>query len=136
MPTPATMDYKKIFSDFIHKELLILGPDFTATRLKNIPEIEIDGHGTVIRVTGEPLKILENLMNQFTEFSGPFVKKTLESISAEYPGITLPKLNLNESTLDSQEAEIHPAVRIENTITNTGKQQLQELNTLLNSVNG
>lgn len=77
---PAQQDYKTIFTQLIKKQILILGPDITIAKAKNVPGIEIDAQGNVTNITGDPQIVLQNLINQFVELSGLIVKKTMESI--------------------------------------------------------
>lgn len=83
---PAQQDYKAIFTQLIQKQILILGPDITIAKAKNVPGIEIDAQGNVTNITGDPQTVLQNLINQFVELSGLIVKKTMESILASQAG--------------------------------------------------
>ena len=73
-------EYNVLLTELIKKQILILGADITLATVKNVPGIEVDGWGTVTKVTGEPQVVLQNLINQFVELSGLIVKKTLESM--------------------------------------------------------
>jgi hypothetical protein len=73
-------EYNVLLTELIKKQILILGADITLATVKNVPGLEVDGWGTVNKVTGEPQVVLQNLINQFVELSGLIVKKTLESM--------------------------------------------------------
>lgn len=73
-------DYKSIFTQLIQKQILVLGPDITFAKVKQVPGIEVDSAGNVINITGNTQQLLQNLINQFVELSGLIVKKTMESI--------------------------------------------------------
>lgn len=88
LPTNES-DYKKIFSELIKKQMLVLGPDITLAKVKNVSGITVDNNGEVQTITGNPQELLELLINQFVELSGMIVKKTMESILTSYPGLLL-----------------------------------------------
>lgn len=80
MQLQSLEDYNALLTELIKKQILILGADITLATVKNVPGLEVDGWGTVNKVTGDPQVVLQNLINQFVELSGLIVKKTLESI--------------------------------------------------------
>ncbi len=86
MPASDT-DYKSLFSQLIKKQMLVLGPDITLAKVKNVIGITVDINGDVQKIEGDPQKLLQALINQFVELSGMIVKKTMESILTSYPGM-------------------------------------------------
>ncbi len=86
MPNSDT-DYKKLFSELIKKQMLVLGPDITLAKVKNVIGLTVDVNGDVIKLEGDPQQMLQGLINQFVELSGMIVKKTMESILTSYPGM-------------------------------------------------
>lgn len=86
MPNSDT-DYKKLFSELIKKQMLVLGPDITLAKVKNVMGLTVDVNGDVIKLEGDPQQMLQGLINQFVELSGMIVKKTMESILTSYPGM-------------------------------------------------
>jgi len=86
MPNSET-DYKKLFSELIKKQMLVLGPDITLAKVKNVIGLTVDVNGDVIKLEGDPQQMLQGLINQFVELSGMIVKKTMESILTSYPGM-------------------------------------------------
>lgn len=86
MPNTDT-DYKKLFSELIKKQILVLGPDITLAKVRNVIGITVDVNGDVQKIDGDPQSLLQNLINQFVELSGLIVKKTMESILTSYPGM-------------------------------------------------
>lgn len=85
-PTTDT-DYKKLFTQLVQKQILVLGPDITIAKAKNVPGLTIDEAGNVVNITGDPQQLLQALINQYVELSGMIVKKTMESILTSYPGM-------------------------------------------------
>lgn len=87
---PQTTDYRQLFTEIIHKQIVILGPNITIAKAKNVQGIEVDSTGQVTALTGDPQILLQALISQFVELSGLIVKKTMESILAIHPdGVSL-----------------------------------------------
>jgi len=80
-------DYKQLFTQLIKKQMLILGPEITLAKVKNVSGITVDPTGEVQNIEGDPQQLLQALINQFVELSGLIVKKTMESILTSYPGM-------------------------------------------------
>ncbi|RJP45875.1 MAG: hypothetical protein C4584_02535 [Armatimonadetes bacterium] len=81
-------DFKKLFTELIKKQMVVLGPDITMAKVKNVPGLVVDGKtGEVVSIDGDHQAMLQNLINQFVELSGLIVKKTMESILSNYPGL-------------------------------------------------
>lgn len=80
-------DYKQLFSQLIKKQMLVLGPDITLAKVRNVSGLTVDQNGEVTGVEGDPQQLLQGLINQFVELSGMIVKKTMESILTSYPGM-------------------------------------------------
>ena len=98
LPTNDT-DYKTIFTELIRKQMLVLGPDITLAKVKNVQGITVDNGGVVQSITGDPQQLLQQLINQFVELSGMIVKKTMESILTSYPGVLLGNASQSAVTL-------------------------------------
>lgn len=80
--------YKSILTELIKKQMVILGPDITLLKVKNVKGITITPDGTVTSLEGDPKQVLQNLINEFVELSGMIVKKVMESIIASNPGVS------------------------------------------------
>lgn len=80
-------DYKQLFSQLIKKQMLVLGPDITLAKVRNVTGLTVDINGDVQKIEGDPQALLQGLINQFVELSGMIVKKTMESILTSYPGM-------------------------------------------------
>ena len=87
MQPASDTDYNSLFSQLIKKQMLVLGPDITLAKVKNVIGITVDINGDVQKIEGDPQKLLQALINQFVELSGMIVKKTMESILTSYPGM-------------------------------------------------
>ncbi len=80
-------DYKKLLTDVIKKQIIVLGPDITLAKARNVPGLSIADDGTVLEITGNPQELTQKLIEEFMELSGLIVKKTMEPLLASYPGL-------------------------------------------------
>lgn len=95
-------DYKKVISDVIKKQIVILGPAITITKARNVKGLTVADDGTVTDINGSPQEIIQALIDQFIQLSGLIVRKTMEPLLANYPdGIKLPGETPPDSGLPS-----------------------------------
>ena len=80
-------DYKQLLTEVIKKQIVILGPDITLAKARNVPGLIVADDGTVKDISGVPQDITQQLVNQFVQLSGEIVKKTME-----------PLLNMNQGS--------------------------------------
>jgi hypothetical protein len=89
-------DYKKVLTDVIKKQMIILGPNITLAKARNVPGLTINDDGTVTDIQGHPQELIQGLIDQFVQLSGLIVKKTMEPLLSIYPdGVT------NQSTSET-----------------------------------
>ncbi|MBI2034410.1 MAG: hypothetical protein HYT11_01625 [Candidatus Levybacteria bacterium] len=80
-------DFKKLFTDVIKKQIIVLGPDITLAKARNVKGLIITDDGTVTDIKGDPKELIQDLIDQFVQLSGLIVKKTMEPLLANYPGL-------------------------------------------------
>lgn len=80
MKQTTDQDYKALLSEVIKKQIVILGPDITLLKARNVVGLTVSDDGTVTEITGAPQTITQNLIDQFIQLSGLIVKKTMEPI--------------------------------------------------------
>ena len=94
MQPTTDQDYKSILSEVIKKQIVILGPDITLIKARNVKGLTVSDDGTVTEMIGEPQTITQNLIDQFVQLSGLIVKKTMEPLlnyhPAELPQVVTP----------------------------------------------
>src|SRR5258706_1159034 len=78
-PTSA-QDYKQLLTYVIKKQIVILGPDITLSKARNVKGITVADDGTVTNVEGSPQEVTQALIDQFVQLSGLIVKKTMEPL--------------------------------------------------------
>ncbi len=82
MQPTNTQDYKQLLTDVIKKQIIILGPDITLSKSRNVKGLTVSDDGTVTDVTGSAEEVTQALVDQFVQLSGLIVKKTMEPLLA------------------------------------------------------
>lgn len=78
-------DYKKLLTDVIKKQIVILGPQITLAKARNVKGLTVSDDGTVTNMQGAPQELIQALIDQFVQLSGLIVKKTMEPLLSGYP---------------------------------------------------
>lgn len=97
-------DYKKLLTDVIKKQIVILGPQITLVKARNVKGLTIADDGTVTEMQGSPQEMIQALIDQFVQLSGEIVRKTMEPLLTAYPDGTKtteenqPKIISNQGT--------------------------------------
>lgn len=80
MQPQSAQDYKNLLTEVIKKQIVILGPDITLSKARNVKGLTVQDDGTVTDVTGSPQEVTQALIDQFVQLSGLIVKKTMEPL--------------------------------------------------------
>lgn len=80
-------EYRKLLTEVIKKQIVILGPAITLAKARNVKSLTISEDGTVTAISGSPQESIRDLIDQFMELSGLIVKKSMEPILASYPSL-------------------------------------------------
>jgi hypothetical protein len=78
-------DYKKLLTEVIQKQMVILGPGITLSKARNVKGLVVDDSGTVTAIDGPPQELIQGLIDQFVQLSGLIVRKTMEPLLSVYP---------------------------------------------------
>ena len=78
-------DYKKLLTEVIQKQMVILGPSITLAKARNVKGLVVTDDGTVTDIQGPPQLLIQGLIDQFVQLSGLIVKKTMEPLLSAYP---------------------------------------------------
>jgi len=73
-------DYKQLLTQVIKKQIVILGPDITLAKARNVAGLVVADDGSVTDISGAPQEITQKLIDQFVQLSGEIVKKTMEPL--------------------------------------------------------
>lgn len=91
MQPTSNQDYKQLLTDVIKKQIVILGPDITLSKARNVKGLTVGNDGTVTEVSGNPQEVIQSLIDQFVQLSGLIVKKTMEPLlMLSQPNPTIP----------------------------------------------
>ena len=85
MQQDAQQDYKKLLTDVIKKQIVILGPQITLAKARNVKGLTVADDGTVSEMQGSPQELIQALIDQFVQLSGEIVRKTMEPLLSGYP---------------------------------------------------
>lgn len=85
MDAQPGQDYKKLLTEVIKKQIVILGPGITLAKARNVKGLTISDDGTVTDMQGQPQELIQALIEQFVQLSGLIVKKTMEPLLSAYP---------------------------------------------------
>ncbi len=85
MDTAQNTDYKKVLTEVIQKQMIILGPTITLAKARNVQGLTVADDGTVSEISGSPQVLIQSLIDQFVQLSGLIVKKTMEPLLANFP---------------------------------------------------
>lgn len=80
MPTQDISEYQIILSQVIKKQLAVLGPDVTLTKLAKINGIKVSDTGTIMSIHEDPTALSEELIEEFMSLSGPVVHATMQPL--------------------------------------------------------
>jgi len=82
---PEGNKYRKLLSDVIKQQILILGPDIAILKARNVPGLKISDSGDVVEINGDPRETLKSLIDEYVSLSGLIVKKAMEPLLEKYP---------------------------------------------------
>ncbi len=85
---PEEGDHKKLLTEIIQKQIVILGPDIALMKARSIPGLEVANDGSVLKIEGDPKEALTRLIDTYVSLSGLIVKKTMEPLLSKYPEIS------------------------------------------------
>ena len=83
-------EYRKLLTEIIKKQIIILGPDITLVKARNVSALTVADDGSVTAISGDPQQALQALIDEFVLLSGLIVKKTMEPLLSKYPSLKMP----------------------------------------------
>ncbi|MBU1557690.1 hypothetical protein KKC45_01905 [Patescibacteria group bacterium] len=81
--------YKVLLTEIIKKQIVILGPDISVLKARNILGLTVEDDGTVVSIEGDPQEVLQGLIDEYVSLSGLIVKNIVGTIMTKYPGIKI-----------------------------------------------
>jgi hypothetical protein len=84
MTNEEKQQYISMVSGIIEKQAVILGPAIALNRARNVKEIQFSSAGAVVDISGEPMTVVEKLVDEYVALSGLIVKNTLRGVFEKY----------------------------------------------------
>ncbi|HEX7042220.1 MAG TPA: hypothetical protein VF189_03130 [Patescibacteria group bacterium] len=124
MQPQSAQDYKNLLTEVIKKQIVILGPDITLSKARNVKGLTVMDDGTVTAVSGSPQEVTQALIDQFVQLSGLIVKKTMEPLllgtqnqfSETTPQIAQPQMPVAPQQMPAQNTPMQPMTNQTNQI--------------------
>ncbi|PIR96519.1 MAG: hypothetical protein COT92_00620 [Candidatus Doudnabacteria bacterium CG10_big_fil_rev_8_21_14_0_10_42_18] len=82
---PDQEEYKKMLTDLIQKQMVVLGPNIALDKAKKISGLSVAEDGKVMDVTGDPQMVLKGVANEYMALSGQIAQMTLNTLLEKYP---------------------------------------------------
>ena len=105
MDSMSNQEYQKLFTDVIKKQIILLGPDITLVKARNVKGLTVADDGLVTAISGNPQEMIQALIDQFVQLSGLIVKKTMEPLlmarGAGITGTPTPQVTAQKPSQDS-----------------------------------
>ena len=78
-------EYKKMLTDLIQKQMVVLGPNIALDKARKIPGLKVTDDGTVLDMDGDPQMVLKGVANEYMTLSGEIAQMTLNTLLEKYP---------------------------------------------------
>ena len=107
--TPIS-NYKKFFTELVRKHMAILGPNIARDVALRVSGLTIDASGEATDIQGDPLMILQDLIDSYTSLCAPVTQLVLYGLLEASPAIKaeynqpLGKIKLVCSLVDKEQA--------------------------------
>ncbi len=79
MNTSAT-DYQKVITEILQKQMVILGPQITLIKARNVQGMKVADDGKVLSMEGNGHALSVKILEEFRELSPLIVKKTMQPL--------------------------------------------------------
>ena len=76
----TAQDYKKLLTEAIQKYMVILGPQITMMKVRNITGMTVSSEGIVTALSDSPQNVVTHFLEQFRDLSAPLVKKSMKPL--------------------------------------------------------
>ncbi|OIP97713.1 hypothetical protein COT69_03085 [candidate division WWE3 bacterium CG09_land_8_20_14_0_10_39_24] len=79
--------YKKVITELIQKQIIVLGSDIALLKAKSIKGLAVNERGEVTDLKGNSKEILQRLADEYMALSGQVFKSILMLVLQKYPDI-------------------------------------------------
>ena len=84
---PSGDEYKKMLTDLIQKQMVVLGPNIALDKARKVPGVKVSDAGVVEDMDGDPGMVLKGVANEYMTLSGQIAQMTLNSLLEKYPSL-------------------------------------------------
>lgn len=84
---PDQAEYKKMLTDLIQKQMVVLGPNIALDKARKVAGLKISDDGSVVEVSGDLQMVLKGVANEYMNLSGQIAQMTLNSLLEKYPDV-------------------------------------------------
>lgn len=85
MPENDNEQYKKMLTDLVQKQMVVLGPNIALDKARKVPGLKVSDDGTVMDIAADPQMVLKGVANEYMQLSGQIAQMTLNSLVEKYP---------------------------------------------------
>jgi hypothetical protein len=78
--TDTAQDYQKLLSDALQRQIIILGPKVALMTAKKVQGLTINDTGQIMKMTGNPEKVITQFLEEFRKLSSSLVKATMKPL--------------------------------------------------------
>lgn len=72
--------YQKLLTDAIRKQMIVLGPQITLIKVRNVEGLTVTDDGNVATIANSPEDVVTRFLGEFRDLSSPLVKKTMQPL--------------------------------------------------------
>lgn len=80
-------EYKKLLTELIQKQMVILGPNIALDKARKVSGITLAANGEVISISGDPKLVLKGIAHEYETLAGTIAQAILQGLLEKYPGI-------------------------------------------------
>lgn len=81
---PSKQDLQLLISEYIKKQMVILGPSVAITKARKVDQLKVNGDGTVKSMGGDAQQALNKLVGEYEALEGELANTALLSLQEEY----------------------------------------------------
>jgi hypothetical protein len=82
-----TQVYTTMLTDYVKKQMIILGPNVALGTAKKVAGLTLTDDGSVTAVEGDPNLMLQAVKNAFMNLTGEIAQMTFQKVLDKYPEI-------------------------------------------------
>ena len=108
----TAQDVQKLLTEVIRKQMVILGPQITLLKTRNVASLSVADDGSVIAVSETPQITVTQFLEQFRDLSAPLVMMTMKPLLSTLSPAAPPTVTVKPdmAAAITQETHTHEAL--------------------------